>query len=153
MRHDFRICVLVVILVGILVGSSHHVLSSADEQSLRSAHQSWFKGLLNEDTKFFDVFFADEITLGFGMRSMPRADFLKLLSSGELFYDDAEHAEVHFRVYGNTGVVTGRSNLKYRFNGVEGYERLHYIAIYVLVETNWKMVAWQSAIGRDSSEE
>ena len=145
----FKRYLLTTIVAGALIGLTHQAAAVPDDEALRKAHQSWFDGLLNEDFSFFDTFLAEDITLGFGMRSMRRVDFLKHLSSGELFYDEAEHLEVFFRVYGNTGVVTGRSNLKYRWQGNEGFERLHYLAVYVATDSNWKMVAWQSAIGEN----
>jgi hypothetical protein len=140
---------LTTILAGALIALTYHAAAVPEDEELRKAHQSWFDGLLNEDFSFFEGFLAEDITLGFGMSSMPRADFLKHLSSGELFYDEAEHLDVLFRVYGDTGVVTGRSNLRYRWQGNEGFERLRYLAVYVATASGWKLVAWQSAIGED----
>jgi ketosteroid isomerase-like protein len=112
---------------------------------LRGVHNAWFEGLLAEDTKILNKVLSDEVTLGFpGGNAMPRAEFLSLLQSGELFYDTAEHESVGFRVYGNTAVATGRSNLTYRYKGTKDFERLSYTAVYAKTNGEWKMVAWQS---------
>ena len=79
-----------------------------------------------------------------GLARLVRAEFLSLLQSGELFYDTAEHESVGFQIYGNTAVVTGRSNLTYRYKGAKDFERLSYTAVYVRTNGEWKMVAWQS---------
>ncbi len=113
--------------------------------NLKDAHSAWFEGLLAEDTTILNKVLSDDVTLGFpGGNVMPRAKFLSFLQSGELFYDTAEHEAVGFRTYRNTAVVTGRSNLAYRFKENEGFERLSYTAVYVSTDGEWKMVAWQS---------
>ena len=112
---------------------------------LKGAHNAWFEGLLAEDTIILNRVLSDDVTLGFpGGNVMPRATFLSFLQSGELFYDTAYHEAVEFRTYGNAAIVTGRSNLAYRFKGDKGFERLSYTAVYVRTNGAWKMVAWQS---------
>ncbi len=88
---------------------------------------------------------SEDVTLGFVDYVMPRARLLSLLQSGELVYDTAEHETVGFRIYGNAAVVTGRSNLAYRFKGNEDFECLSYTAVYMSTDGVWKMVAWQSS--------
>ena len=75
---------------------------------------------------------------------MPRPEFLSYLKVGELYYDTAEHEDTLVRVYGTTGVVTGRSNLAYRFKGKAGFERLRYTAVYAGTDGQWRLVAWHS---------
>jgi predicted ester cyclase len=117
---------------------------------LKDAHDAFFKGILAEDTVILDKLLSDDVTLRFpGGGEMPRATFLSLLKSGELFYDTGEHEAVKFRIYENTAVVTGRSNLAYRYKEYEGFERLAYTATYVKTDGEWELVAWQST-DRDS---
>jgi hypothetical protein len=112
---------------------------------LKDAHSAWFEGLLTEDTTILSEVLSEDVTLGFVDYVMPRARLLSLLQSGELVYDTAEHETVGFRIYGNAAVVTGRSNLAYRFKGNEDFERLSYTAVYMSTDGVWKMVAWQSS--------
>lgn len=112
---------------------------------LKDTHSAWFEGLLSEDTTIVSGVLSDDVTLGFpGGNVMPRTTFLAYLQSGDLFYDTAEHEDVRFRVYENAAVVTGRSNLAYRYKGNDGFERLTYTSVYVRTDGVWKMVAWQS---------
>ncbi len=66
-------------LVGTLIGLAQANAATA-EHELRKAHDSWFSGILNEGTPFLERFLAEDITLGFGARLMPRNDYLKHFS-------------------------------------------------------------------------
>jgi len=114
--------------------------------NLKDAHNTWFEGLLAEDTSLLEGVLSDDVTFGWpdGGRGS-KDEFLSFIQSGRLFYDTAEHEDVRFRVYENMAVVTGRSNLAYRIRGKKDFERLTYTAVYVKTERVWKMVAWQSA--------
>lgn len=119
------------------------------EQAIRNTHTAWFDALLGEDANALDNLVADDVTLAFpGGNLMPRADFLSYLKRGELFYDTADHEDALVRVYGTVGVVTGRSNLGYRFTGNAGLERLTYTAVYARREERWQLVAWHSTLRR-----
>jgi ketosteroid isomerase-like protein len=139
------------VVVAILVLWSAAVLAmeppATAEQAIRSAHAAWFDALLGENVDALDRLLADDVTLGFpGGNLMPRAEFLSYLKVGDLYYDTAEHEDTFVRVYGTTGVVTGRSNLAYRFKGKAGFERLRYTAVYARTDGQWRLVAWQSTI-------
>lgn len=81
---------------------------------------------------------------------MPRQDFIDALKNGTLYYDSAYHEYSKIRIYGNTGVINGRSNLTVRVKMENGefykvLEKLTYTAVYVLDKSSKiKMVAWQS---------
>lgn len=120
------------------------------EQAVRKSHAAWFDALLAGDTAALEQLLAADVTLAFpGGNLMPRAEFLSYLKSGELFYDTAEHEDMLVRIYGATGVVTGRSTLGYRFKGKPGVERLRYTAVYARTDTRWWLVAWHSTIRRE----
>lgn len=116
------------------------------EQAIRNTHAEWFNDLLNENVKALNLLLSEDVTLSFGGNLMPRSQFLSYLKDGVASYENAEHKNSMVRVYGKTGIVTGRSNLSYTFNGNAGYERLSYIAVYIRKNGRWRMVAWQSAM-------
>lgn len=138
-----QIAALITLIVLPVVGLTSAEVESAE---VRSAHERWFSGLIGDRAVLSEVLAAD-VTLRFpGGNQVPRNEFLRLLESGELAYDSATHSETEFRVYGNTGVVTGRSTLAHRFQGNASSERLAYTAVYIRTSEHWKMVAWQSTI-------
>lgn len=120
---------------------------TADSVAVAQAHETWFRGLMAHDTTTLSPVLSADITLGFPAGNvMPRQDFLQYKQEGQLFYDSADHQELHIRVYAGVAVVTGRSTLAYRFKGTAGSERLAYTATYVRSSGQWRMVAWQSTI-------
>jgi len=127
--------------------------SATAEEAIRNAHTAWFDALLSEDTAALERLLADDVTLAFpGGNLMPRSEFLSYLKAGELYYDTAEHEDSLVRVYGTTGVVTGRSNLAYRFKASAGFERLRYTAVYVDTDGQRRLVAWHSTVRPPSNE-
>jgi hypothetical protein len=118
--------------------------SATDNAAVSAAHASWFAGILGDRVVLNEVL-AQDVTLRFPSGTeMPRSRFLSLLESGELAYDSAQHQETKIRLYGDTGIVTGRSTLRYRYQGKADSERLAYTAVYVRTSGRWVLVAWQS---------
>lgn len=119
------------------------------EKKLQKVHQTWFDGLLSENAQVIDQLLSDDVTLGFpGGNVVSKREFIDLLKNETLFYDSAYHEYSKIRIYGNIGVINGRSNLTYRFKRKDGkffngHEKLTYTAVYVLNES-LRMVAWQS---------
>jgi ketosteroid isomerase-like protein len=117
------------------------------EREVREVHNQFFDGMLKEDTALLDRILSSDVTFGFpGGNIMARADFLALLSGGELFYDSADHHSLQARIYGDAAVVNGKSTLAYRFQGESMTESLTYTATYVMNESSWQLAAWQSTV-------
>lgn len=125
--------------------------NSDAKEKLMAVHQVWFKGLLNEDTVVIKQVLSEDVTLGFPNGNiLSKEEFINLLGSGILFYDNAFHEYSKVRIYRNVGLINERSNLAYRFKMEDGEylkltERLTYTAVY-LFDDSIKMIAWQSTI-------
>ncbi len=74
-----------------------------------------------------------------------RAHFLDALSTGALRYESMAPSGVMVRIYGSTGVVTGRVDMKVAFDGRENTVAARYTAVYVRRDLRWQLVAWQSS--------
>lgn len=123
-------------------------IGAADRDAVAAAHDRWFAGILGKYDVLSDVL-APDVTLRFPAgNQMPRAQFLSLLETKQLFYDAAEHHETDIRVYGDAGVVTGKSTLQLRLRGTASSERLAYTAVYIRAERKWTLVAWQSTVAQ-----
>lgn len=117
------------------------------ESEVREIHNQWFEGLLNEDAVLLDSILSSDVTLSFpGGDVMPRSQFLAYLGGGELLYDTADHHALSVRIYGDAAVVNGKSTLSLRWIGESSTESLTYTATYVVGESGWHMVAWQSTV-------
>ena len=91
-----------------LATSALNAQPSADSSAVHKAHLQWFEGLVAEDTTRLSPVLAPDVTLAFpGGDIMPRRDFLGYLQNGQLYYDTAEHHNLHIRVYPGAAVVNG----------------------------------------------
>jgi ketosteroid isomerase-like protein len=140
-----RLVVIILVVMSTVVPAQE--TSTKAEQAIRKTHNAWFNALLKEDVTSLDSLLSGDVTLSFpGGNLMPRMEFLSYFKAGELFYDSAQHVNSMIRVYGETGIVTGQSNLAFRFKGNAGSERLRYTAVYIRKDGRWLLTAWQSTI-------
>lgn len=140
----------------ILILITHLSLMNATGQSggefkkkLQEVHQSFFNGILTENYQLIDEILSEDVTLGFPDGNFtPKQDYINSLKNGNLFYDSSFHEFAQIRIYGNTGVINGKSNLTFRYkeNGewFKMHEKLSYTAVYVLNKSSIRMVSWQS---------
>ena len=122
----------------------------AFKQKIQKAHQSFMDGILAEDYKLVDQLLAEDVTLGFPNGGFtPKQDYINALKTGNLFYDSSTYEYSNIRIYGNTGIVNGKSSLVFRYKDEKGHwfkmlEHLSYTTIYYIDKNIVKMVAWQS---------
>jgi hypothetical protein len=115
------------------------------KERLIKIHQSWFDGLLAEDTQLINQVLANDVTLGFPDGNfMSKQDFLNLLNNGIAFYDSAVHEYSNIRIYNQIGIINGKSDLTVRLKKESGEfiafaEKLSYTAVYAL-DDSIKMV-------------
>lgn len=120
------------------------------QDKIQKAHQSFMDGILAEDYKLVDQLLAEDVTLGFPHGGFtPKQDYINALKSGNLFYDSSSHECPNIRIYGNTGIVNGKSSLVFRYKDEKGQwfkmlEHLTYTTVYNMDKNTVKMVAWQS---------
>ncbi len=73
-----------------------------------------------------------------------KTEFLERLRSGSLRYRSIEPADVRVRMYGNTAVVTGRSQMAVTNAGVDREFVVRYTAVYASSGGRWQLVSWQT---------
>ncbi|WP_394996608.1 nuclear transport factor 2 family protein [Emticicia sp.] len=120
------------------------------KQKIQKAHLSFMDGILAEDYKLVDQLLAEDVTLGFPHGGFTlKQDYINALKSGNLFYDSSAHEYSNIRIYGNTGIVNGKSSLVFRYKDENGQwfkmlEHLTYTTVYNINSNTVKMVSWQS---------
>jgi hypothetical protein len=70
--------------------------------------------------------------------------FLKSLSDKKLVYQSIRPEDRKVRIYGATGVVTGRVQMQANLNGQDMNIHLRYTEVYVKRKEQWQLVSWQS---------
>jgi ketosteroid isomerase-like protein len=73
-----------------------------------------------------------------------KSEFLERFRSGSLRYRSITPTDVRVRSFGNTAVVTGRSQMAVTNAGADREFEILYTAVYAVVGDRWQLVSWQS---------
>jgi ketosteroid isomerase-like protein len=66
------------------------------------------------------------------------------LRSGKTKYESIEPSDVKVRVYGTTAIVNGQAKMSVTTDGKNSKFSLRYTDVWVLRDSKWQMVTWQS---------
>src|SRR5208337_327091 len=75
-----------------------------------------------------------------------KSEIVNGFRSGSFKYDSREISDLKKRVYGNTAVVTGRSNQKGKENGKDYSGDYRFTRVYVRRNGRWLTVALQTTL-------
>ena len=115
------------------------------EQEIRQQETLRFEAIVRGDVAALDGILSDDLsyTHATGVHET-KAEFIGKLKSGQLRYESLTPEEMHVRVYGTTGVVTGLARVKVRVKGEALSFQLRFTDVYVKKGDRWQMVAWQA---------
>ena len=117
--------------------ATHHDPAAADRE--------FFRSLLNRDVAALegsltpDFLLIDVMT---GSR-VPRDALLDLVGSGQLVFESIDSAEVESRRYGITAVITGRTEMRGRFDRTPFAALSRYTHVFVEQEGRWRLASAQ----------
>ena len=86
----------------------------------------------------------DLIYLHTGGRVETKALWIESIRTGSHPYKQFDREDVQARVYGDTGVVTGLSNVIVHSRGEDRSFKIRFLAVYARRHDRWQFVAWQS---------
>ncbi|HEY8019963.1 MAG TPA: nuclear transport factor 2 family protein [Thermoanaerobaculia bacterium] len=119
---------------------------AAPEEDLRQVDAGRFAAMVAGDTAALKNVLGEDLTYTHSTGEVQdRQHFLDALSAGTLRYESMSPSEVRVRLYGSTGVVTGRLDMKVVLDGGERSLAVRYTAVYVRRDLRWQLVAWQSS--------
>jgi ketosteroid isomerase-like protein len=90
--------------------------------------------LLTDDFLLIDVMSGSEIT---------KAALLAVIGSGQLTFEAIDPAAVRVRVYPTTAIVTGRTQMRGRFDGTPFHASSRYTHVYVQQQGSWRLASAQ----------
>ena len=110
-----------------------------------AAEQEFFGSLIQGDVKGLDRILGDNFLLIDVMTGseVARSDLLAVLGAGQLKFESVERVESRLRLYGETAVVTGRTQMSGQFGGTSFAARSRYTHIYVKTQSQWRLVSAQ----------
>jgi ketosteroid isomerase-like protein len=115
------------------------------EEEIKSLEQERNVAILNGDAAALDRMTADDytfITLRGELRT--KSEIVKGFQSGSFKYESRQISDLNIRVYGDTAVVTGRSNQKGMENGKDYSGDYRFTRVYVRQKGRWLTVALQA---------
>jgi ketosteroid isomerase-like protein len=116
-----------------------------DDDGPLAAERRFFAALVEGDASSLEDVLADDFLLIDVMSGseIPRAAMLDVLRSGQLKFLSIEPAEARVRRYGQTAVITGRTEMKMSFDGNTIETRSRYTHVFVEQDGRWRMVSAQ----------
>jgi hypothetical protein len=117
----------------------------SDERGPLAADAEFFKALIDADVAALeDLLDADFILVDvMGGSEVPKAALLGPVGSGQLKFDSIKPADTHVRIYGATGIVIGRTEMRMRFEQSTFTTKSRYTHVYVEERGHWRMVSAQ----------
>lgn len=115
------------------------------EHEIRQQETRRFEAIVRGDVAALDGILSDDLsyTHATGVHET-KAEFIGKLKSGQLRYESLTPEDMHVRVYGRTGVVTGLARVKVQVKGEALCFQLRFTDMYVKKGDRWQMVAWQA---------
>ena len=113
-------------------------------QELQQIEEDLTAAIIRGDSSLAEKYYADDfsVTTPDGLR-LSKADFIGAVKSGELKLLSSRYDDFQARVYGNTAVMTFRSNDKINFKGQEISGQYLWTDVFVKRAGRWQIVATQ----------
>jgi ketosteroid isomerase-like protein len=110
-----------------------------------AADREFFASLIARDMAALDgVLAADFVLIDVVTGSeVPREVFIDLVGSGQLAFDAIDPDGTRVRRYGSAAVVTGRTEMKGRFDGTPFTVNSRYTHVFVEQEGRWRLASAQ----------
>lgn len=116
-----------------------------DDSSPLQAEQQFFASLIRADVQRLDSILGQDFLLIDVMTGseITKSALLAVLGSGQLKFETIDPFEQRIRTYGETAVVTGRTQMSGRFQENPFTASSRYTHVYVKAEPQWRMVSAQ----------
>lgn len=117
------------------------------EHPVVATDDRFFDALMRADSVALDHLLIDDFILVdvLSGSEIEKAVLVSLVGSGQLTFDEIRRypAEGRVRVYGSTAVVTGRTRMGGRYEGVPWSARSRYIHVYIDDQGAWRLASAQ----------
>lgn len=118
---------------------------AATREALLAVNAARFHAMVRGDLVGLDTLLAPELTYIHSDGALEsKAQFIATLRTGRLRYQAITPDDLRARVYGETGVVTGRSAMRVQVGPDLARFSIRFTSVYRREGTRWVLVAWQA---------
>ncbi len=115
------------------------------EKEVLEADDKRFDAMRTQNWAALEASLADDLVYVHSTaRRESKAEHVGNLRAGKPYYRGIAPRDRSARVYGDTGVVNGISDMHVESGGKENRFTVRYLAVYAKSGGAWRMVAWQS---------
>lgn len=135
------------ILLATVLSSTLSIVATAGEpeDEVLASQVARLSAMIDEDVDTLSELLADDLhyshTKG-DVESKPQ--FLSTIQSRRIDYLAATPRDVEVRLFGDTAVITGLSDMKLIYDGEQLDFTIRFLEVSHKVDGNWQLVAWQS---------
>ncbi|HUK22475.1 MAG TPA: nuclear transport factor 2 family protein [Gemmatimonadales bacterium] len=117
----------------------------ATQSDPAAADREFFRSLLTRDVASLDRALTTDFILIDVMTGsrVPRDALLDLVGSGQLLFESIDSTEVESRRYGTTAVITGRTQMRGRFDRTPFTAESRYTHVFVEQDGRWRLASAQ----------
>jgi hypothetical protein len=120
------------------------------EDGVLASQDVRFRAMIEEDLTKLDELLGDDLHYSHTRGNVEsKAQFLSTIESKRIDYLAAKRRDVEVRLFGDTAVVTGLSNMDLLVRGEQMIFTIRFLEVSRKVDTNWQLVAWQSVLFTD----
>jgi hypothetical protein len=132
-------------IVGIITRPLAQEAPAVPREALLAVNAARFAAMVHRDFSGLDTLLAPELTYVHTDGALEsKAEFLATLRTGRLRYQSITPDDLQARLYGEMGVVTGRSRMQVRAEQEVLRFSIRFTALYRRRGTGWVLVAWQA---------
>ena len=142
------------ILVAALVGSAKAQTAGADKanqeaikEEVRKVDEEGFQAVLKADVDTLNRIYADDVAFTYASgQVVSKAQAVEDIRSGRNKLFQLNHDDIHIRVYGDTVVLTGRSQSTLRccsLNAKPSEVHRRFTNVYKKLDGRWQLIAHQ----------
>ena len=115
--------------------------TASPQEELLSMQQRRFEAMVRADFPALELLLAEDLTYTHTSgETESKAKFLSMIKSGLLKYEAIEIKSSNVRMYGDTGVITGRVMMKVLYSGMPMSLAIKFIEVQVKSEGRWQLV-------------
>ncbi len=118
--------------------------AASAEEEIKKLEKDRAAAAVKADTTMLEKYTADDYTfINRNGQLADRAQTMSRLKSGDIKLTANDVSDLRVRLYGNTAVVTGRSDVKGTMGGKDATGAVLFTRVYVKKDGRWQAVAFQ----------